>query len=879
MPSSRARIALAPPLPTDADSIEADPAGVATSARLLARINELTRANAQLASDLADRERSLAEECEAREQLARALDGSRLAHWDHDIASGRLYLSERWATLMDMPPAETQTTLTAMFESTHPDERADLLARYTAALKGDAPEYVAEHRVRSHSGEWKWILSHGTVAERDARGHAVRIIGTNADITDRKHAEFALERRMAELRLVQDHAPVMIAYFDGDQHCRYANRKYAAFHGKVPEDLVGLHAREILGANFAAIEHHCAYALAGYTVKYERAIRGEPRERHVIVELVPFDGLAGQKRGYYVISSDITERRRAEDQIRESEQRFRDVVEASGEYIWETDADWRYVYLSKRAESVLGHPLGALMGRRSADFMPEDEALRVSRWLAANMPEGGAFTDLEHRTVTASGEIVWQWVSGKAVRDDAGRIVAYRGTGANITERKRHEARIEQLATRDALTGLPNRALLHDRLTHAIAAERREHGLVATMFIDVDRFKTINDSLGHHVGDALLKQMAARLTGCVREDDTVARPGGDEFVIVAARLHDADGAAQIAGKVLECLSRPYVVGGHQLVTTCSIGISLYPGDGESIDMLLKHADTAMYHAKGTGGNAYRFFSAEMNARAVERLSLENDLRRALERDELVLNFQPVIELASGRIRGVEALARWCHPQRGPVAPERFIAIAEETGLIEPLGEWALAAACAQARAWQVEGEPPLVVAVNVSAGQLRGGRGFAQKVAAILAQTGLPPACLELEITESVLVDQIESNVETLGAIAALGARIVVDDFGTGYSSLSYLKRLPIHGLKIDRSFVRDIVDDPDDAAIVGAVVSLAKSLELTTTAEGIETVGQLCALRDLGCDAWQGFLFGHPVVAREFEERYLQDRGAATRL
>ena len=244
-----------------------------------------------------------------------------------------------------------------------------------------------------------------------------------------------------------------------------------------------------------------------------------------------------------------------------------------------------------------------------------------------------------------------------------------------------------------------------------------------------------------------------------------------------------------------------------------------------------------------------------------------------------LHFQPVIELASGRIRGVEALARWCHPQRGPVAPERFIAIAEETGLIEPLGEWALAAACAQARAWQVEGEPPLVVAVNVSAGQLRGGRAFAQKVAAILAQTGLPPACLELEITESVLVDQIESNVETLGAIAALGARIVVDDFGTGYSSLSYLKRLPIHGLKIDRSFVRDVVDDPDDAAIVGAVVSLAKSLELTTTAEGIETVGQLCALRDLGCDAWQGFLFGHPVVAREFEERYLQDRVAATRL
>jgi diguanylate cyclase (GGDEF)-like protein/PAS domain S-box-containing protein len=877
----RRRDAPAPPVPREAitlapahDGVVVEAAGRAATARLLARVNDLTRANAALAADLADRERSLAQECEARERLSQALDGSRLAHWDHDILSGRLYLSERWATMMGLAPGETHTTLAAMFESTHPDERADLLARYTAAVKGSATEYVAEHRVRTSTGDWIWVLSHGTVAERAKDGRAVRIIGTNADITDRKRAEFALERRMAELRLVQDHAPVMIAYFDGDQHCRYANRKYAAFYGKTPEQVIGLHASDILGADFAAIEHHCAYALAGYTVKYERAVTRDDRERHITVELVPFDGLAGHKRGYYVISSDITERRRAEDQIRVSEQRFRDVVEASGEYIWETDAQWRYRYLSKRAESVLGHPIAELVGRKPSDFMPDDERPRVARWLAANMPEGGAFTDLEHRTVTAGGETVWQWVSGKAVRDDAGRIVAYRGTGANITESKRHEARIEQLATRDALTGLPNRALLHDRLTHAIAAGRREHGLVATMFIDVDRFKTINDSLGHHVGDSLLNQMAGRLAGCVRADDTVARPGGDEFVVVAARLADADGAAQIARKILECLSRPYVVGGHQLVTSCSIGISLFPGDGENIDVLLKHADTAMYHAKESGGNAYRFFSAEMNARAVERLLLENDLRRALECDELSLYFQPVVEFASGKVRAAEALARWHHPQRGLVPPERFFAFAEETGLIDRLGEWALAAACKQAREWQVEGQPPLVVAVNVSAGQLRGGRAFAQKVAAILADSGLPPACLELEITESVLVDHIESNVEALGHIAALGTRIVVDDFGTGYSSLSYLKRLPIHGLKIDRSFVRDVVDDPDDAAIVRAVVSLARSLQLTTTAEGIETEAQLEVLRNFGCDSWQGFLYGQAVGAREFEARYLRDAG-----
>jgi diguanylate cyclase (GGDEF)-like protein/PAS domain S-box-containing protein len=850
-----------------------DPADatVASDTRLLARVNELTLANAALQADLADRERSLANECEARERLALALEGSRLAHWELDVRSGRLFLSERWALMLGDPPGETRTTLAEMVERTDADERADLSARYRAAVRGTASEYVAEHRVRTRSGDWMWILSHGTVTARNANGLALRIIGTNADITDRKHAEAALERGLAELRLVQDHAPVMIAYFDGEQRCRYANRTYASFYRRTPEQIFGLHAAEILGRNFALVSHHCDYALAGYTVKYERAVKRDDGVRHVAVELVPFDGLVGHKRGYYVISNDVTERRLAEDQIRESEQRFRDVVEASGEYVWETDAEWRYRYLSKRAESVLGHPIERLLGRRPIELMPEDEVQRVTRWLAANMPDGGSFTDLEHRTITADGEMVWQWVSGKAVRDESGRVVAFRGTGANITDRKRHEARIEQLATRDALTGLPNRALLHDRLTHAIAAERRDHGLVATMFIDVDRFKTINDSLGHHIGDALLKQMAERLAGCVRDDDTVARPGGDEFVIVASRLHHADDAAAIARKVLERLNLPYVVNGHQLVTSCSIGISLYPGDGEDLDILLKHADTAMYHAKEAGGNAYRFFSSEMNARAVERLSLENDLRRALERGELTLHYQPVVEFRTGRVMAAEALARWRHPERGDVPPERFIAIAEETGLIEPLGEWALATACAQARKWQRAGRPPLVVAVNVSAGQLRNGRAFADKVAAILAHTGLDPACLELEITESVLVDQIDSNVETLGRIAALGTRIVVDDFGTGYSSLSYLKRLPIHGLKIDSSFVRDVVDDPDDAAIVGAVVSLARSLELTTTAEGIETEGQLQALRDLGCDAWQGFLYGRPVSAREFARRHLR--------
>jgi diguanylate cyclase (GGDEF)-like protein/PAS domain S-box-containing protein len=836
-----------------------------------ARIDELAGANFALQAEIREHQRAESELREAKERLALALEGSRLALWDCDVTSGNLYLSEQWSEILGNPPRAMCTTLAEMFELTHPNERDALYANYTAAIKGLIPEYRAEHRVRAPSGRWKWILSHGKVMERASNGYALRMIGTNADITERKEAEHALADRLAELRLVQEHAPAMIAYFECDERCRYANRQYATLFETAPEALVGRHAREILGAQYARVQAHVHRALQGQSVSYERKhVKSDGRSQDILVQLVPLRGVDGLTHGFYAMMIDITERKRAEDQIRESEQRFRDVVEASGEYVWETDNEGRYRYLSRRAESVLGHPIERLLGHRPSEFMPSGEPQRVSRWIAANSVPGGAYTDLEHTTVTESGEIRWQWVSGKPVRDAAGNIVAFRGTGANITERKRHEARIEQLATRDALTGLPNRTLLQDRLAHAIAGERRDHGLLATMFIDIDRFKTINDSLGHHIGDALLQQMAARLVGCVSEEDTVARSGGDEFVVVAARLRQAEDASQLARTILRCLNEPYVVDGHRLVATCSIGISLYPADGIDIDLLLKHADTAMYHAKALGGDSYRFFSAEMNARAVERLSLENDLRRALENDELVLQYQPVVELASGRVVGVEALARWCHRGRGMVSPARFIAIAEETGLIIPLGEWALTAACRQARAWHDAGHPGLKVAVNLSPNQLRDGSAFGERIAAILRDTGIDPACLELEITESLLVHQVESNFEALRRIADLGARLVVDDFGVGYSSLGYLKRLPIHGLKIDRSFVRDIVADADDAAIVRAVASLAKSLQLTVTAEGVETGDQLERLRGLHCDRWQGYLLSSAVDAQTFAARFL---------
>ena len=512
----------------------ARPAAAAEPAAVASRLDELARANAALQAEIREHRRAEVELREAKERLALALEGSRLSLWDYDAVSGHLYLSEQWAQMLGDSPRAISTTLAEMFEVTHPNERESLHANYTAVLKGLIPEYKVEHRVRTRAGDWKWILSHGRVIERAGNGYARRVIGTNADITERKNAEQALADRLAELRLVQDHAPAMIAYFDSDGCCRYANRQYARFFDREPDEIIGRSSDAILEGAYPEVQPYLVRALRGETVAYERThASSDGRRRHVVVELIPHQGADGAVLGFYGMMIDISARKRAEDQVRESEQRFRDVVEASGEYVWEADGQWRYRYLSKRAESVLGHPIEGLIGHAPSEFMPPGEALRVSRWIAANAVPGGAFTDLEHMTVTESGEIRWQWVSCKPVRDATGAVVAYRGTGANITERKRHEARIEQLATRDALTGLPNRALLADRLAHAVAGERREHGMLATMFIDVDRFKTINDSLGHHIGDALLQQMAARLVDCVREEDTVARSGGDEFVVVA----------------------------------------------------------------------------------------------------------------------------------------------------------------------------------------------------------------------------------------------------------------------------------------------------------------------------------------------------------
>jgi diguanylate cyclase (GGDEF)-like protein/PAS domain S-box-containing protein len=566
-------------------------------------------------------------------------------------------------------------------------------------------------------------------------------------------------------------------------------------------------------------------------------------------------------------------RRAAEAALRESETRFRDFADAAGEYVWEADLEGRITYVSSRVQSVWGYSDQELIGHKPADFMPAGEIERVREWLAQNTRPDGSFRDLEHRVVTRSGETRWLLMNAVRLHDEHGRPSGHRGTGRDVTDRKLAEARISYLATRDPLTELPNRVLFNDRLEQGIVAARRSGQSLALLFIDLDRFKTINDSLGHQVGDMLLKEVAARMLTCIRKGDTLSRLGGDEFVVTLEGLQQAEDAAQVAGKIIRTLARPMEIGSHTLTTSCSIGISIFPLDAEDDRTLMKNADTAMYHAKEKGRNNYQFFSPEMNVRAVERHTLETALRRAIERQEFVLYYQPQVDIRTGRVVGMEALLRWVHPERGLLAPNTFIAVAEESGLIETIGQWALRTACERAKAWQDAGYPPLKMAVNISPRQLLKPREFSRSITRVLNATGLDPQYLELEMTESLLLHNADENIAMLRKLGKDGVRIAVDDFGTGYSSLSYLRQLPIDTLKIDRTFVRDIESDPEDVAIIQAVVAMGHSLELQVTAEGVESRGQLQALAKLGCDEYQGYLFSRPLPAVEIAGKFLAPR------
>ncbi len=545
--------------------------------------------------------------------------------------------------------------------------------------------------------------------------------------------------------------------------------------------------------------------------------------------------------------------------LAEAELRYRDLFNGVPVGLYQTRPDGQIIDANPALLQVLGYSsLAALCELNVRDLCVHPEGFELLQHALFN--HGGKVRGFLAQLRRHDGSIIWTESCTRIVHDAQGRVLYHEGALQDVTERRSVDERMHYLAHHDDLTGLPNRVMFKHRLEQAIAESARRGTLMALLLLDMDRFKAINDTLGHAVGDDLLKIIAERLTRCVREIDTVSRLAGDEFALILPDLTQVEDAARVAQKILDTFAPPFQAGSHELFMSASIGIALYPVDGGNLDTLLRNVDIAMYHAKEHGRNTYQFYSTEMNVKAFERLSMENALRHALERDELSLHYQPQLDLRTGDITAVEALLRWQHPELGMISPLQFIPIAEETGMIAPIGEWVLRTACAQNKAWQDAGLPALRVAVNLSACQLRQAN-FVQVIERVLRDTGLAPRYLELELTESMLMHNTESAIATLTALNAMGIDISIDDFGTGYSSLAYLKRLPINALKIDKSFVSDIPGDLDDAAIASTIIVMAHHLGIRVIAEGVETQEQKDFLMTHACNAMQGYLFSHPVM------------------
>ncbi len=530
-----------------------------------------------------------------------------------------------------------------------------------------------------------------------------------------------------------------------------------------------------------------------------------------------------------------------------------------------TDRDCNIVRVNRAFENITGYSESEVIGKnpRILQSGRHDKNFYAEMWhnIVTNGAWKGELWD-RHK----SNNIYPKEATITAVKNNDGEIIQYVSIFKDISERKATEKQIEFLAYHDALTGLPNRRMAMDRLALAIGYAERSDTKVAVLFLDLDNFKTINDSFGHLVGDALIKEVAARLKELIRETDTVSRQGGDEFLIVLSGITDTDAITGTAEKILKILEGAVNIGGHELSTSLSIGVSVYPDDSKDIDTLLNLADTAMYHSKEVGRNAYRFYADRMNIDAHEHQYIRVGLRHALENGEFILHYQPQIDLHDGAVVGVEALIRWRHPEEGLLQPERFIQIAEESGLIVPIGDWVLREACRQAVAWREAGLPELVVAVNVSAMQFKRGE-LEKSVLHALNESGISPRFLELELTESILIQDSENVLETVKRLKSIGLQLSIDDFGTGYSSLSYLKRFNVDKLKIDRTFVCDMANNPNDAVIVRAIIQMARSLNLKTIAEGVEEETLLTFLRLQYCDEAQGYIFAPPLPADDFAQ------------
>ena len=802
---------------------------------------------------------------EAEERWQFALDGAGHGVWDWNTKTNQMFYSRRWKAMLGFEENEIGSRLEEWLERVHPEDMPALQQAIEQHLSGAAKIYHSVHRLRGKDGAYRWILDQGCVVQRDADGKSLRMIGTHTDITEQRQTQEELERLAAALQESESHyrrffseaKAIMLLVDPADGRIIDANPAASVFYGYTHDELLALRITDINQLSPAEVGMEMARAAReerDHFVFPQRLKDGKIRT--VEVYSGPY-----HDRGrliLYSIIHDITERVEAERRIREAAT----VFDATTEAIMITDAQGVIKRVNPAFSSICGYTATEAIGQTPhiLNSGRHDKLFYEEMWntlLASGRWEGEVWNRRKN------GEIFPVWQVASVVRDDAGQPVEFVSLSIDITQRKRSEAEITYRANYDALTGLPNRNLLTERLGQALKQARRESTRVAVMFVDLDFFKQVNDTLGHATGDRLLQAVAERMRLCVRETDTIARQGGDEFVVLLSDVDDTAAASVVADKIIAQMIAPFTLDDHEIHIGASIGITIFPDDGSDIETLFRNADLAMYRAKAAGRNNAQFFELALTTAAVERRMLEADLRGALTRSEFMLYYQPVVDLASGRIIGAEALLRWRHPRGVSIGPDRFVPLAEETGLIRDIGAWVFAEGCRQLAAWQAAGHK-LTLAINVSVRQLPDALSVAHMLT-LLARHDLSPRQIVLEITEGVLLADSPSIQEWFLAVANTGLQLAIDDFGTGYSSLAYLKRFPVHHVKIDKSFVRDMATDSADRALVEAILAMAHSLGLSVVAEGVETAEQAELLKTRACELAQGYLYSRPVPAEEF--------------
>ncbi len=848
-------------------------------AQVAARTAELARTNARLQAEVAERCRAeqAARDGETKlgiiaQSLRLAVEATDLGIWDVDQVTGARRWSDEQKAILGLT-ADQQPDPELFASLIHPGDRAWVMDRYRRAYEpAGGGRYRAQFRIlRANDGAERWVEVTGRV-HFDQEGRAVRGVGTLADVTDRRRAVEALKESEERYRALVETGPDAVLVHEGGRII-LANRQAAELFGAGgTAELVGRSAFDLIAEECIAFARQRTAQLRSPGDRVDaaqltyRRLDGSQFVVEAVAAAVAIDGqLAIQ-----VVFRDVTERRRTERALQARTAQLETVMETVPVAVWLAhDREARRITGNGHAAKQLrlapgdNFSLGAPAPERPRHFRLYRDGVEVppDRLPLQRAARGESVRNDELRVRFDDGTFYDELTSASPIRDADGIIVGAVGAAVDITERKAAEEQVRHLALHDPLTGLPNRMLFQDRLASALARARRSQGQVAIMLLDLDHFKDVNDTLGHSAGDTLLREVAGRLATVARASDTWARLGGDEFGLVQEGVQAPDGATSMALRILAALDQPFLIDGQELTIACSLGVTLFPTDGDTPELLVRNADVALYRAKSAGRGRFQPYRSELDRELRRDRRLQRDLRRALETGALELAYQPVFSLPRQRLIKVEALVRWPQGSNAPVPPATFIPLAERSGLIHPLGEWVLAQVCRQSAAWSAAGRS-LTTTVNVSAAQLRHA-GFVPMLRRLLDQAGLAPALLELELTETVFVDGARDQIRaTLREVAAMGVALTIDDYGTGHSSLTHLRQFPFDELKIDASFVAEIGRDPSSEAIVAAVIGFAHSLGKRVTAEGVETAEQLEFLRERGCDSAQGFLLARPGPA-----------------